>query len=174
MTLTPGQLQEEQRPWVEWNFGPGQPHQPLLGMIEELGELGRAIDREDTEDIRDSLADFVVFCADYCTKRGWDYESIFPKVAAVPADKPIDWLGDIFIAMGAVAHHQLKTEQGIRGSAEQHAEKAQQDLLCVLTDLESIAKHFGWTLMEITEPVWAKVKLRDFKKNSVTGGEVQP
>jgi hypothetical protein len=27
---------------------------------------------------------------------------------------------------------------------------------------------------QYVEPVWAKVKLRDFKKNAVTGGEVRP
>lgn len=174
MTLTPRDLQEQQTPWVLHNFGPGQPHQPLLGMIEELGELGHAIDDWHVANVCDSLADFVVFCSDYCTKRGWDFARVFPTGVRVEPSINIDTsLRGAFLSTARAAHCQLKTEQQIRGTPEKHAEDGQQALRCALLELEAIAQHFGWTLMGVTEPVWAKVKQRDFKKNALNGGEVQ-
>lgn len=175
MTLTPRQLQEEQRPWIEHNFGPGLPHQPLLGMIEELGEMCGHLTHWDVAEIRDALADFVIFCADYCTKRGWNYGEIWPfqNGVTVGASKDIEKnLLEAFRFTAHAAHHQLKTEQGIRGGAAKHEQEGIRAIQSAIFNLETIAKHFGWTLMEIVEPVWAKVRQRDFKKNSVTGGEV--
>lgn len=76
------QLQEEQRPWVKHNFGDRPAWQPLLGAVEELGELAHAHLKEVqgirmTEDhvgnAQDAVADVVVYLADYCSARGWDF-----------------------------------------------------------------------------------------------------
>lgn len=175
--MTPKQLQEEQRPWVLHNFGKGHPHQPMLGMLEELGELIDSVDEWDVKEIRDALADAVIFCADYCTKRGWDFDKLYPTPdnlggARIMASRDVDRsLRVAFRELARAAHHQLKTEQAIRGTPEKHEQAGANAIRSALVQLESIAAHFGWTLMEITGPVWAKVKQRDFKKDSLTGGQ---
>lgn len=167
--LTPARLQAEQVPWVLRNFGPRKPHQPLLGMMEELGELRDAVTTWNVPEIRDALADTVVFAADYCTTRGWNFEEAFLRRAVIPSRDLQETLAEADRELARVAHHQLKSEQGIRGTPEEHALKGLMGLRGLLVILESMALHFGWTLMEITGPVWAKVKQRDFTKNARTG-----
>lgn len=176
MTFTPGQLQTEQKPWVAHNFGPGQPHQPLLGMIEECGELLDAINNWDVKEIKDALADCVIFCSDYCTKRGWDFGKLYPEGPAWECSPSRDIEKTLVASMrllAEAAHHQLKSEQGIRGKTEEHEQKGASPVRHCLMGLKAIALHFGWNLMEITESVWAKVRQRDFKKNALTGGEAR-
>lgn len=177
MSLTPKQLQEEQRPWVLHNFGEGHPHQPMLGMLEELGELLDSFSEWNVTEIKDALADAVIFCADYCTKRDWDFAKLYPSsenlggARIMPAKDVERALRFAVRELARAAHHQLKTEQAIRGTSEKHEQAGANAIRSALTQLESIAQHFGWTLMEITGPVWAKVKQRDFKRNSLTGGQ---
>ncbi len=91
-------MQEEQVPWVEHNF-PGRPSwMPLLGIMEELGELAHAhlkqaqgIRTEEDHDAlaRDAVADIVIFLADYCSARGFDLESLVKETWAEV--KKRDW-----------------------------------------------------------------------------------
>jgi NTP pyrophosphatase (non-canonical NTP hydrolase) len=78
-------LQEEQKPWVKHNFGDRPSWMPLLGAMEELGELAHAHLKEaqgirnhenHVEKAKDAIADIVIFLADYCSARGLDFESI--------------------------------------------------------------------------------------------------
>ena len=79
MSLTLEQLQGEAWEWVQHNFPNGQPYQPLLGAMEELGELCHAhlkmeqgIREADNEDKWDAVGDIVVYLADYCNRNGID------------------------------------------------------------------------------------------------------
>lgn len=81
--LTLRQLQEEQRPWVAHNFPGRHAHYPLLGAMEELGELAHAhlkaeqgIRQHENHDEakRDAVADVVIFLSDYCTANGIDFQ----------------------------------------------------------------------------------------------------
>jgi hypothetical protein len=176
-TLTPARLQEENAVWVAHNFGIGKPYQPLLGMLEECGELVDAINEWNVAEIRDALGDAVVFCADICTKRGWDFGKLWPFQSGIIVGPSKDLEKNLlraFRALAKAAHHQLKSEQGIRGDLTKHEQEGARAIQDALFNLETIAKHFGWTLMEVTGPVWAKVKQRDFKKDAATGGEVRP
>jgi NTP pyrophosphatase (non-canonical NTP hydrolase) len=101
------QLQQEQKVWADHNFPNRHPYQPLLGALEELGEL---------------------------------------------------------------AHHHLKADQGIRGTAEMHREKAKDavgDLMIYLADYCNQEK---FDMQEILEQTWGEVKLRDWRKDPETGG----
>lgn len=69
-------IQHEQWIWARKNFGPSKPHQPLLGLIEEVGELAHAHlkteqDIRKGEDLeakrRDSIGDICVYLLEYCT-----------------------------------------------------------------------------------------------------------
>lgn len=71
------QMQAEHREWAERNFGIGRPSwQPLLGALEELGELAHA-HLKDVQGIRgtsddhraakiDAVADVIIYLTDYC------------------------------------------------------------------------------------------------------------
>lgn len=76
MTFT--QLQLEVGEWSRRNFPNNQPHHPLLGAVEELGELSHAHLKME-QGIRgtyaehqcaklDAVGDIVVFLADYCER----------------------------------------------------------------------------------------------------------
>jgi hypothetical protein len=143
-------------------------------MFEELGELEQSIHQWNVAEIKDALADCIIFCADYCTKRNWDFGKIWPfqNGVTVCASRDIEKnLLKAFKDLAKAAHHQLKTEQGVRGDAEKHEADGARAIQGAIFNLEAIAKHFGWTLMEIATETWAKVKLRDFKLDSVKGGE---
>jgi NTP pyrophosphatase (non-canonical NTP hydrolase) len=78
-------LQEEQKGWVAHNFGERPSWWPLLGVMEELGELAHA-HLKGVQGIRtgenheaaakDAVADIVIFLADYCTAEGIDFEEV--------------------------------------------------------------------------------------------------
>ena len=99
MKLTFGSLQEEQKPWVEHNFAPRPPHIPLLGALEELGELAHAHIKQEQgirgtpaeleAEGKDAIADVVIYLADYCSARDWDFQKIMEEVW--PKVKSRDW-----------------------------------------------------------------------------------
>lgn len=96
------QLQEEQKPWVIHNFPGRKPYYPLLGAVEELGELAhahlkqeqgiRGTKAEHQEKKIDAVADVIIFLADYCTANDIDLheavEGTWEKV------KKRDWKND--------------------------------------------------------------------------------
>ncbi len=87
--LTFRQLQEEQAPWVAHNFPGREAYYPLLGAIEELGELAHA-HLKNIQGIRgtpeehhaakiDAVADTITFLADYCTASGIDLQDAMER-----------------------------------------------------------------------------------------------
>jgi len=100
--LTFKQLQDEQRPWVEHNFPGREAVDPLLGAVEELGELAhaqlkmrlgiRGTEAEHKEHAADSVADVIIFLSDYCTAMGFDLQSIMEKTWADVKQR--DWQMD--------------------------------------------------------------------------------
>lgn len=95
------ELQEEQKPWIEHNFGGRPSWQPLLGALEELGELAHA-HLKDAQGIRtgeqhraakvDAVADVVIFLADYCTAEGIDFQAALEDTWSTV--KKRDWKAD--------------------------------------------------------------------------------
>lgn len=84
-TLTLKRLQEEQIPWQQHNFPGRDAYFPLLGAVEELGELAHA-HLKMLQGIRgtvielhakkvDAVADIIIFLSDYCTANGIDLHS---------------------------------------------------------------------------------------------------
>lgn len=172
------QTQEEVAEWAQRNFGDTPSYRPLLGMIEELGEI--------------------------CAK--------FSNIAD-EQDIPSHILLRTMAYVGKMCHHQLKSEQGIRGTAEEHEE--QQYIFAAglmhtlfhmfsfnqftelyrmaraenhvwysktdsiedgLGDLFVYACHFSALMdIELNDAIfdtWAKVKQRDWQKNNKTGENV--
>lgn len=81
-------VQEELKPWQDHNF-PGRPSWvPLLGIQEEAGELAHAYIKRhqgirNTENheanIRDAVADLIVFLCDFCNAEGINLEEELVK-----------------------------------------------------------------------------------------------
>lgn len=100
--LTLSKLQEEQRPWVEHNFGDRPWQQPLMGISEEVGELNHALlkqwqgirgTKEKLErEAQDAVGDIVIFLSDLCSSRGWDFQEIIETTWAKV--KKRDWKAD--------------------------------------------------------------------------------
>jgi NTP pyrophosphatase (non-canonical NTP hydrolase) len=68
------ELQDQQMIWAEHNFPNAKPYQPLLGAVEELGELAHAhlkmeqgIRNIGYESKTDAIADIVIYLAHYCS-----------------------------------------------------------------------------------------------------------
>jgi NTP pyrophosphatase (non-canonical NTP hydrolase) len=98
--LTLSLLQHQHRPWVAHNFPTAKPHHPLLGAMEELGELSRAHLKEElgirgnplnhAASARDAVGDIVIFLSCYCILRGFDFQMILEETWA--AVKKRDWV----------------------------------------------------------------------------------
>lgn len=80
-------IQREQEEWALRNFGNVPSYQPLLGAVEELGELAhahlkhiqgiRGFDQDAAaKDAKiDAVADIIIYLLDYCNREGIDIES---------------------------------------------------------------------------------------------------
>ena len=84
----------------------------------------------------------------------------------------IDMIFPIAIAqkLGVIAHSQLKGEQNIRFTQEEHDEKIKDavgDLLIFLTDY---CTRRGYDLQDLIETVWSEVKDRDWIADPMHGG----
>jgi len=77
-------LQREVEEWSRKNFGNQPSHLPLLGAVEEIGELAHAHLKAE-QNIRtnedhsaakiDAVADAVIYLADYCAREHIDMQS---------------------------------------------------------------------------------------------------
>lgn len=91
-------LQKQQKKWAIKNFGEIPSWQPLIGVVEEIGELAhsylkRAQGIRNNEDhnagIRDAIGDIVVYLADFCNREGIDFEETVRDVWVKVAKR--DW-----------------------------------------------------------------------------------
>lgn len=100
--LTLRQLQYEQRAWQQHNFPNRMNYYPLLGAMEELGELAHAhLKREQgirgdaemhTAKALDAVADIVIFLADYCSANGIDFQEALNVTWEMVSKR--DWQAD--------------------------------------------------------------------------------
>lgn len=172
-------LQYEQKEWSDKNFGKDQPsHQPLLGIIEEVGELNMALATSNVPEIKDAIADAIIFASGYCSSRGWSLQMVAnTKLESLPGDPGMSPIVNVMMALqqmtGVLAHHHLKHEQGIRESSITHEVKAKNAMTHILILLASMATLTGNEVFQILDEVWSTVKLRDWSKaTGVVNGKV--
>jgi NTP pyrophosphatase (non-canonical NTP hydrolase) len=78
-------LQSEHADWLAHNFPEQKTHEPLLGLVEEVGELAHCHLKHDQgirgyddstyrEDAADAVGDIVIYLASYCNANGFDLE----------------------------------------------------------------------------------------------------
>jgi len=98
MALSLARLQAEVDAWAQRNFGVRPAWQPLVGIMEELGELAHAhlkaaqgIRRDEDHDAgaRDAVGDIVIYVADYCNAAGYNLEEIVNETWAKVRQR--DW-----------------------------------------------------------------------------------
>lgn len=87
-----GQLQTEQGRWVAHNFPDENPHSPLLGLAEEVGELAhahlkneqkiRGSEAEHKAAAADAIGDIVIYLASYCNRNGFELEACVDRAWA--------------------------------------------------------------------------------------------
>lgn len=90
-------FQENHKIWLSHNFPDQHPYQPLLGLIEEVGELAHAhlkmeqgIRDSTIADVKDAVGDILIYLASYCNANG-----IYLTDAANEAWKQVknrDWI----------------------------------------------------------------------------------
>lgn len=174
MTFTLRQLQEEQKPWVLRNFGDRPAWMPLMGICEELGELVSACtpcasrQTTDWDALRDAIGDTVIFAADYCTAMGWDLQELWDERDRAEMDHD-ERVRHMLLCVSRLQHHYLKAAQGIRGTSSQHSVMGQAWMSALLWELARVAGDAEF--LAAVEKTWSRVKLRDWKKDAITGGD---
>jgi len=170
-------LQTEVAEWADYNFPNSLAWRPLMGIVEEAGELMQAETTYYTEDpinrdnarlaSRDAIGDVFVYVAHYCHLQGWSLHDVFVNQQGVVRGSGYSGSHHaLAIYGGQLAHHHLKADQGIRGSKEKHETLGKKALKDILLNLSSICSARDWDFEHIVmEETWAKVKRRDWKKN---------
>mgnify|MGYP007071573244 CR=1 FL=1 len=176
----------EHKEWTEHNF-PGQlSHQPLLGIIEEIGELLEAINSKysetesfDNDDIKDAIADIFIFCVGYinvCCKNF----SINPKTleSMIIDIQKSEYEVYVIGLIAKMARQHLKMEQRIRCGIDDFVSQNNEEIKSLITEvmLYTVFCYYYFIgnqdmsgyLKNIID-VWDKVKARDWKKFPYNG-----
>ena len=164
---------------------------PVLGIVEELGELADAISRRNAIPRYDAIGDTMIYMADFYHRAGYRQNAVclFPQQidwgripgyattvteAQIEAkrifDVPVRPL-EISILTGMLAHCILKSHQGIRGYDKMERRissinRCMTDiiiLLCQATGLDG-EKALAF-VMDTSWKTWDEVKQRNWNKN---------
>jgi hypothetical protein len=164
--------------WSEKNFGPKTniakgykyPHQPLLGIIEEFGELCIAVDNLNTYGIQakkdnfiDAVGDTVIYITDYCNQLNLNLDTIILNAHNYKCEEDLNTL----IILGCLCHNHLKMEQCIRGTTEEHLFAITEDLVNLFYLLKYICNEQFISFDECVKVTWEKVQKRDWTKNKL-------
>lgn len=157
-------IQNEQVDWVQKNFGGRSSHYPLLGIIEEMGELAEASRPEDFED---AIGDVLLYLSDYATAQGWSMSELWDHLM------PLNHVGlesgpKFLIALGRLAQAQIKSESGIRGTEQEWRAKAYEAACALLFELVELIGEECEFLRIVTE-TWDKVRRRDWIQYPTNG-----
>lgn len=166
----PETFQADVMKWVIYNFPNSQPHYPLLGLAEEMGELFDAIDKRKTEDVHDACGDIMIFLAQYCGLNGFDLmECISQERAGYGTMLQGSSATDCLVMMvGKLAHAHLKMDVKIR-SNENHSANKKIAIGGIANLLRVLGERRSFDLTEVVEKVWSQVSKRDWIKYPHTG-----
>lgn len=175
MLETLGQLENLKKEVSSWsvdNFGHNGLWEknylaPLLGIVEEFGELSSAVDEAT---VKDSLADICIYAMDFAGRKGIDLSTLdIPKITIQEEAVPTT----ILILLGDLSHHVLKEIQSIRGYENKDfaKEKISNTFAEILALVNYICEvEFEQTMAEIAQETWDKiVSKRNWKAKNVTG-----
>lgn len=167
---TLARVQEEQRVWVAHNFGDRPAWMPLMGCLEELGELAHSHLKEaqgirnhenHEEKAKDAIADTVIYLCDYCSAVGVDIAGECERINNIRFQRDAHFY--IFRAgrhLGE-ASRLFENEDGCNIRQGYQIEFAIKNLI-------NYCMARGWNFEAIISETWDKVKQRDWKKNPDT------
>lgn len=146
---------------------------PLMGIVEELGELAEALVGENKAAAEDAVGDILVYLCDYLCREGVAWPGVRP---IAPADRQEPTVG-ITIAVGRLYHTTLKRHQRIRGLHDPATYATARDVaVAVLVwHLEAFARaEFKTNLVTVLNVVWQKVvSKRNWKANAQSGAATE-
>jgi NTP pyrophosphatase (non-canonical NTP hydrolase) len=176
--LTFVRLVKEVREWADYNFGDIPSEQPVLGVIEELGELSHAHLKtlqgiRNNEDHfaakKDAVGDILIYLADYCGR------------ALIPVDLSPS-LGFPFSAQSMGHEHfgsrtilKMAGIVGLIAKTEEEGgsrEEINGYVTLLLFMLADYCRYEDIDLQEAIETTWGKVSKRDWRKNPDTAHQV--
>lgn len=182
-------LQSEVGRWVTKNFPDSPPKHQIWGLIEELGELThahlkkeqgiRGSEEKHVAAGKDAIADSVIFFMSACTMHGWAAQDVlhssspeeFQMTFTVPEGRsPITHTIKHLAKLVEFLEDSEQTAVEVEKST--HMIGAKGAALSYLSGLAAHCTQMGWSLQEIIEEVWPKVRQRDWTKNKVTGGDI--
>lgn len=196
-------IQAEVGDWSRNNFGDQvskATHQvlgslsPLLGIVEEFGELALAyimrarLESDDPDnhaqanaidaEISDALADCMVYALDYAEREGDMSIEVLINLnaeAVMSDDSHYEIMLYAQKTIGRLCHVTLKRHQGIRGFDDYEKYRICRDhaIAQLMTIIDIIAISEGLILEEILQATWDKVKSRNWKARPVDANEHQ-
>lgn len=162
------QLQEEMLTWQQHNFPNRTAWEPLVGMVEEVGEL---VESESTDrgivEILDAVGDVGIYMADYCNAKGYNMDTLWETAKEPTYGITVNPLASASIHMGRVCHAHLKEHQNIRVH-ENHPAANREALSRLMIDLDRVCVTYLTTFELVVEITWAKVSKRDWRKDRNT------
>lgn len=160
--------------WSAQNFGKQNPVNPLLGVVEELGEYARA---EFLDEKMDALADCMIYICDYVHRLDSCIvdADLIDNIIVINAGKTPDYYKqyydyELIDLAGDICHSALKHRQKIRNN-ENHLENIRINLkrLVVKLALETYLLK-NQNIIDLTEQVFNEtVSKRDWTKNTNNG-----
>jgi len=184
--LTIEEFQTQQLAWTQHNFGEAPEYHPLLGIVEEMGELAHSklkslqgirgsMAIHDAEG-KDAIGDCTIFLTDYCTKKSWQLNEILNVTTFDDLQKRCT-IEPIGVQIGSsvppcvkllleAAHAAGKASIAECSSSRDSGRVA---LATFMGKLASYCAIRGWSLQEIVETTWAEVSKRDWTVNAQTG-----
>lgn len=176
ITNNPRTIIQEVGEWADRQPWKGK-NAPDYGVIEEVGELHHAIlknlqgirgfDNVELfeEKVKDAFGDAMVYLSHWCYLKGC-YYNLMDHSRIMPAKSFRECDMNLMIALSQL----LGLSHGYGIAVEQS--------VCVTTTtrvthaLQEMAYYLGWNLLEdCLIPTWHKVKVRDWNKNKITGGD---
>lgn len=168
-------LQKEIADWSLHNFGHQDAWQPMLGLVEEIGEYMAAREAWNPQNngpdsriktaMEDALADQAIYVLNLAQVCGIQFG---PDIVGCTLNVPSPLSdAELLGSLGAACHAVLKEAQGIRG----YDKERRRDEMIVALSL-----WYRWALYQpykyrlekldvVTTEVWGKVKLRDWRKS---------
>ena len=141
---------------------------PLMGLVEELGELAEAEIASDKEGIRDSCADMAIYMCDYLCR-----ENLTWPTTPAPRELATHGKESLQAALGKLYRAHLKRHQRIRGMHNPGLfhEARSTSIMLFVWHLKAYAREVaGEDLLILLNEVWNKiVSKRDWNQNAKEG-----
>jgi hypothetical protein len=148
--------------WQTKNFPNATMEEPLLGMIEEIGEI---IESNSFADQMDGVADFMIFTIHYChilslfNDEFFQYKFKKALISPCRATKEQKNLINVYLPCSKLCHETLKEKQGIRPDTER-INKIKEEILTAMENLNVFFNHTvvpSMSLYKAVQSVFSKV-----------------